>query len=161
MRSIRFLRQFLATVVFSALFVATCAYGVHAAEVARQAFSKFRSANCIGSASCFVDFGLVPAKHRYEIRMVSCYVSINNVNGKVLYWYLHAKKDTQIVGRIHLRPQLLGTVTPTVTYNATEYGLVVVPQGGSMTVAMTRDGSTAGEIQGMDCTIGGDNVRFQ
>jgi hypothetical protein len=158
MRSIRFLRQFSATVVFSALFVGACTYSVHAAEVARQAFSKFKSAICVGSGSCSVDFGLVPANRRYEIRMVSCYLTIGNVNGKVLYWYLHANKGTQVLGRIHLRPQLLGTVPPSVTYNATEYGLLVVPQGGSMIVAMTRDSSTAGEVPGMDCTISGDNV---
>lgn len=163
MSSIRSVRQFTAAAITSALFIGALTSGAHA-EVSRQAFSKFRAADCAGGVSCTVDFGLVPAYHRYEIRMVSCYLSIGNVNGKVLYWYLHVRnRALNIVGRMHLRPQLLGTVpsAPAVTYNATEQGLVVAPAGGSMIVAMTRDASTAGEVPGMDCTIGGDDVTLR
>lgn len=137
---------------------------VAATELSRTPITIFGLGACPNAGTCSVDFGVVPgnARRRYEITHVSCYLSIGNTNGKVLYWYLHATRDGQIIGRIHLRPHLLGTVpNSVVTYNANEDGLVVVPGGGTLLVTMSRDASSIGGIPSIDCTISGYDVRLQ
>jgi hypothetical protein len=134
-----------------------------AAELLRVAFSKFVFNNCPASGSCSVDFGTVPGggKRRYEITSVTCYLIIANINGRPLYWYLYALRNGQQVGRIHLRPTFMGTTPTERTYHATEQGLVVVQGGGTIGVTMTRDTSTAGGINGLQCSIGGYDVRLE
>jgi hypothetical protein len=135
----------------------------HAAELSRVAFSKFTSQSCPASGSCFNDFGTVPGagKRRYEITQASCYLIIGNPNGRPLYWYLYAVRNGELIGRIHLRPAFLGTTSTEITYNATEQGLVVVPGGGQIGISVTRDSSTAGAINGLQCSIGGYDVRLE
>jgi len=157
-----FLRIFL--FVLSAAAIAALMHDPAAAqELSRTSFTKFASNACPTSGNCFVDFGTVPgtARRRYEITSVSCYLSIGNVNGRVLYWYLYGLRNGELVGRIHLRATHLGATTNAVTYNATEQGLLVVPGGGTLGVSMARDGTTAGAVPNMDCTIGGYDVRLQ
>ncbi len=133
------------------------------AERSRVAFSKFAFNSCPASGSCFVDFGTVPGsgKRRYEITSVTCYLIIANVNGRPLYWYLYAERNQEAVGRIHLRPTFLGTTSTERTYHATEQGMVVVQGGGTIGVSVTRDTSTAGAINGLQCSIGGYDVRLE
>jgi hypothetical protein len=152
-----------ALAISGVIFGASVGPGSAATEVSRTPFSKFGSQNCPDSGSCSVDFGIVPGaiRVRYEITHVTCYLSIANANGRVGYWYLHVLKSGTILGRIHMRPNFLGTFTTSVTYNANEEGLVVAPGGSSMIVTMTRDSSTAGGIPNMDCTISGYDVRLQ
>lgn len=132
----------------------------YAAEISRKSFTKFGTGACPLSGGCNVDFGTVPANHIYEVTSVSCYLSIENVNGRVLYWYLYAlKSGASVLGRIHLRPTSLGTTSTAHTYSATETTMLRVPSGASIGVSMTRDGSTAGGVPNIDCTIGGADVR--
>lgn len=131
----------------------------NAADLSRKPFSRWGQSFCAQSGNCDVNFGVVPASHAYEIKFVSCYLSIGNVNGKPLYWYLHVvKPGKDPVGRIHLRPNSLGTTTTEHTYNATENGFLRAPAGATMTVAMTRDTSTAGGIPFLECTMTGEDV---
>jgi len=137
---------------------------VAATEISRTPITIFGTGACPTEGNCGVDFGTVPGhdRRRYEITHVSCYLSISNPNAKILYWFLHASIGGAAIGRIHLRPHLLGTIpNSTVTYNANEDGLLVVPGGGILTVAMTRDASSAGGIPNIDCTISGYDVRLQ
>lgn len=161
MRLRHFLGGFAPLALFLLMLAAPGSEALAAKEVSRKPFSKFVGKSCAGSSSCTTDFGTVPQNFRFEITNVSCYLSIGNVNGKVLYWYFHSAKDAKVVGRIHLRPQLLGTSSTAVTYNANEQAHLVLPAGASMLVGMTRDSSTAGEIPNMDCTISGDKVKLK
>jgi hypothetical protein len=161
MRQLSFFRRSLAALLAFCLSLAALPRDGNAAtEVSRSLFSKFISKDCSATASCTADFGIVPARTVYEIKSVSCYVSIENVNGRVLYWYLHSSKNGSVIGRIHLRPTFLGKTSTSITYNATEQAYLRVPQGAAIFVTMTRDGTTAGAIPGMDCTISGDAVGF-
>jgi len=150
-------RYLIATAVSCAALLGTI-NPTEAAEVSRRTFSIHKSTECSTSPSCFLDFGAVPAKHRYEITNVSCYLVIGNVNGRVLYWQLSGIRNGVHRGRIHLRAHFLGTSSSAVHYNATEQGLIVAPAGTQLTVSMTRDSSTAGGIPHMNCTIGGQDI---
>lgn len=162
MSSLHNLNRIAVFFILGALALGVPGGGAQAAkEISRTPFTKFASNGCPSSGGCDVSFGAVPNKRRFEIRTVSCYVSIGNVNGRVLYWYLQAAKNSEVLGRIHLRPQHLGTTSTAVTYNANEQAYLVLPAGTTMSVGMTRDSSTAGGITHFDCTISGDKVRLK
>ena len=159
-RLLRDLRSVMLPFLVGSAIIATLAqHNSWAAELSRVAFSKFALRNCSASFSCAVGFGSVPGtfKRRYEITNVSCYLAIGNASGSLRYWYLSGTKSGQL-GRIHLRPSLLGTSTTEVTYNANEQGLVVVPGGGEIIVTVAKDASTAGGINSLQCSIGGYDV---
>jgi hypothetical protein len=99
-------------------------------------------------------------ERRYEITFVSCYLSIGNPNGRVGYWYLNANRHGDVVGRIHLRSHFLGRSPDSVTYNASESGLLVVYGGGRIAVTNSRDWSTPGAVPFMDCTMSGYDVQL-
>jgi hypothetical protein len=149
------------TIALCALAVGTTIDVTNAQEVRRVEFTKFVSNSCPASGSCFVDFGTVPADRAWLIRYVSCYLIIGNQNGRPLYWYLYAVRNGNVIGRIHLRPAELGATSTERTFNATEQGYMKVPFGSTVGLSVTRDSSTAGAINGIQCSIGGDNIVLQ
>jgi hypothetical protein len=119
---------------------------------------------CPGS-TCSIDFGTVPggAKRRYEITHVSCGVYIGVENAKIANWYLYASRDGNGEGTFHLRPHHNGRVTLPVatTYSANEQGFLIARGGAQLLVRVARDATTAGSINGLNCTISGYDVRLQ
>lgn len=135
--------------------------GAHAAQVLLNNFSKFAQNNCPLSSNCSVSLGTVPANRIYEITSVSCYAGQNNTSGAVLYWYFTAYNSVSHAqyGHINLRPTRLGISGSTLTWNATESGLVRAPAGATLAVAF--QGAGAGVIANTDCTIGGAAYAIQ
>lgn len=151
-----------ATLCGTLLLVATP--GFASTEVSREPFVKFAYNNCPTDGSCGINFGVVPGggKHRYEVTNVSCYVSITNSSARVLRWSLYAQKNGANVAQIFLRPTLLGTVPGSaITYDATEQTFFPAYGGTSLGIDMSRDASTAGAIETLQCTISGYDVRLQ
>lgn len=158
--SLRYFTRFKAA--FFILLLGASIHEANAVELRRTEFSLFRQANCSGIASCSVSFGPVPGHQKWLIKYVSCYTSVGNPNGRILYWYLYANNaNSDRVGEIHLRPASLGTTTTDHTYNANEQASLLVPQHSAVGVAMTRDSSTAGDTPFLLCTIGGDLIVLQ
>lgn len=151
------------SIALATLFVLSCTVPANSAIVSRTNFSKFGQGNCSGIASCGVDFGVVPAKHIYEIRNVSCYFAIGNAAGRPLYLYFTAFKQVPQAqyGQIHMQPAFLGTSSNSVTFNATASALVRAPAGAQLAVSSTRDGSTAGDFPFMQCTISGVDIKLK
>jgi hypothetical protein len=124
-----------------------------AVDVFQRDFSKFVYNNCPLSSYCAVDFGTVPANKVFEIKSVSCYAGQDNTSGSILYWYFTAYNQPAQYGQIHLRPTKLGISNTTLTWNATETGIVRAPAGAHLQVAL--QGASAGAIAHLQCTIGG------
>ena len=132
------------------------------AELSRTAFSRYATEACPGIGTCEIDFGTVPggAKRRYEITHVSCSVVIGNAAGKVGFWFLHAFRNGQPIGNIHLRPHALGVFASGVRYSATEQANLIVRGGSQIVVVVSRDG-TSGNIPSTDCTMSGYDVTLE
>lgn len=153
----------LSMLVVSSMTVAMMGPSALAQELSRTPFTMTANNSCPASASCPFDFGTFPGgnKRRYEITTASCYLGIGHLEGRVLYWFLYATRDGKDFGRIHMRPTPLGIGPNVATFSATEQGLLIVHGGGTIGVAITRDSSSSGGIDNVDCTIGGYDVRLQ
>jgi hypothetical protein len=132
--------------------------GAVTVEVSSTAFTRSASAPCSSGICSPPNFGTVPANHRYEITFVSCYAGLNTSTGSPLYWYLAAYRTGETVGEIHLGPQMLGINGSGRTINAAEQGLLIVPAGISLGVALD---TTAGSVTHQRCTISGYDVKLR
>ena len=151
--------------VVAGLFALLCAAALPSTGMAQAEgapFTRWASANCSTSptSGCGVSFGTVPHNRIWLIKFVSCSTSINNPNGKLLYWFLFANNpaNTKRLGFVHLRPTLVGATAQQATYNATETAYLRLPPGSPLSVAVDRDPSVAAGFSSLDCTIGGDTI---
>ncbi len=128
--------------------------GVHpsiAAEATGFTMYSENTSRC--TDECVVDFGVVPEKHDYEIRFISCRARTSN-NVSLFGWTFMARKlGKGIDSTAELRPVIVSSGA-NMFYVATENVLLFVPAGRRMTVTLLRFG-TQGFISSLECTISG------
>jgi hypothetical protein len=145
----------LVVALFSAM-----AQAAPAAEVSRKTFMKNASANCSG-VTCQIDVATIPAKHIYEVAMVSCITSISDVNAKVGVFVLAVVKSGLEIGNLYMKPNANGINGIDIVYSATETGLLLAPAGSKLRVRVARDSTSSGTFNLLKCTISGEDVKLR